>query len=159
MTAPLKPTLYSGDAGKLPVSIAGLPPTALTGGGRWKQRSSKEATHLPFRAGYNWIRTASAGIRFCPKALCSGKALIEREGGSLPPSLFPCCSVVQLLFMVFDSLKRFAPAKRFSFSAYSAKLCLHMACLFGIIRIELPEGMTSRFFRAKTQTYERNDPK
>jgi hypothetical protein len=36
---------------------------------------------------------------------------------------------------------------------------LHMARLFGIIRIELPEGMTSRFFRAKTQTYERNDPK
>jgi hypothetical protein len=60
---------------ELLLSIAGLPPTALTGGGRWKQRSSKEATHLPFRAGYNWIRTASAGIRFCPKALCSGKGL------------------------------------------------------------------------------------
>ena len=27
--------------------------------------------------------------------------LIEREGGSLPPSLFPCCSIIQLLFMVF----------------------------------------------------------
>jgi flavodoxin len=106
---------------ELLLSIAGLPPTALTGGGRWKQRSSKEATHLPFRAGYNWIRTASAGIRFAQK--------------------------------------RFALAKHFSFSAYSAKLCLHMARLFGIIRIELPEGMTSRFFRAKTQTYERNDPK
>lgn len=29
---------------ELLLSIAGLPPTALTGGGRWKQRSSKEAT-------------------------------------------------------------------------------------------------------------------
>ncbi len=30
--------------------------------GRWKQRKPQEATHLPFRAGYNWTRTAKAGL-------------------------------------------------------------------------------------------------
>ena len=29
------------------------------------------------------------------------KLVIEREGGSLPPSLFPCCSIIRLLSIVF----------------------------------------------------------
>ena len=89
VTAPLKPTLYSGDAGKLPVSIAGLPPTALTGGGRWKQRSIGEATHLPFRAGYNWSRTAFAGIRFACR-YCADFLYGETGQGTnaLPPLFY-----------------------------------------------------------------------
>lgn len=53
--------------------IAGLPPTALTGGGRWKQRRTGEATHLPFRAGYNWSRTAFAGISIFPSESIQSK--------------------------------------------------------------------------------------
>jgi len=34
----------------------------LTRFGRWKQRSSKEATHLPDGAGYKWAYTARRGI-------------------------------------------------------------------------------------------------
>jgi len=30
-------------------------------GGRWEQLRSGAATHLPFRAGHNWMRTAKAG--------------------------------------------------------------------------------------------------
>ena len=37
------------------------PAYALTIGGRWEQRSMGTATHLPFRAGHNWMHTAKAG--------------------------------------------------------------------------------------------------
>jgi len=30
-------------------------------GGRWEQLSMGAATHLPFRAGHNWMHTAKAG--------------------------------------------------------------------------------------------------
>ena len=63
----------------LPVSIAGLPPTALTGGGRWKQRSIGEATHLPFRAGYNWSRTAFAGISILTNIVCEDLVFSEKN--------------------------------------------------------------------------------
>lgn len=40
---------------------AGLPaPFAVAGS--WKQRSVMEATHLPLRAGFKWVRTAIAGF-------------------------------------------------------------------------------------------------
>ena len=38
------------------------PAPALTEGGRWKRGMRQEATHLPIRAGYNWVRTAEAGL-------------------------------------------------------------------------------------------------
>jgi len=31
-------------------------------GGRWEQLRLGAATHLPKRAGHNWIRTAKAGL-------------------------------------------------------------------------------------------------
>jgi len=34
----------------------------LTLGGRWEQLRPGAATHLPVRAGHNWMRTAKAGM-------------------------------------------------------------------------------------------------
>src|SRR5699024_6760593 len=43
------------------VRTAGLPAPLQGTAGSWKQRNIMEATHLPFRAGFKWIRTARAG--------------------------------------------------------------------------------------------------
>jgi len=65
--------------------------------GRWKQRNSREATHLPSCAGCNWAHTALAGW---PAAKAAGFFLVFRQEKSqisfeagLAPLELPCGSV------------------------------------------------------------------
>ena len=46
-------------------------------------------------------RAAKTALLSVSKSLFAPLRQIEREGGSLPPSRFPCCSVIQLLSVVF----------------------------------------------------------
>ena len=60
VTDPFKPTFYDRDAGTSLLDCR-PPAPALTEGGCWEQLKPGEATHLPFRAGYNWVCTAKVG--------------------------------------------------------------------------------------------------
>ena len=55
-----KPTFFKRDAPSQRGLQASRPPLRLVG--CWKQKSVVEATHLPSRAGFNWVPTARAGL-------------------------------------------------------------------------------------------------
>ena len=55
-----KPTFLKRDTPSQRGLQASRPPLRLVG--CWKQKSVVEATHLPSRAGFNWVPTARAGL-------------------------------------------------------------------------------------------------